>query len=387
MCLENLRNGKREYLSTIDQLITALPKTEDPASRLALHAHITPAGHPRLHHSMRAALWWLLPSDGEFRRVPHALHYYLACQGRCVVLRGGNVAQPFYESRVNWVIDPAPPASCRLVLEASSAPMPAHSMPPSGDVSQPPRCQKSRRRRRRKAARPASQLPPSRQADVMAQADPTANYNSARWRATRPRSAASDWPEMRSTPVKYPHSFTSSSLSQLPIPAANQNAERASRQDHSEILGLYKPAPTDPRQDLTATQPRVNSSGFGLSSPALQQPSTKPFSGLPSRPLMTSPYREAGEAARERPGIVYPLLLRATLPDTRLTIDAAALPESAALGRQSRPPTVLELGEAALKENHLPSQSRHQPRKRHRNRSAGVYRPSKRSPPRGRWCD
>ena len=105
------------------------------------------------------------------------------------------------------------------------------------------------------------------------------------------------------------------------------------------------------------------------------------------RGLMTSPYREAGEAARERPGIVYPLLPRATRPDTRLPIDAAVLPESAAFGRQSRPPTVLELGETALKENRPPSQSRRQPRKRHRNRSAGVYRPSKRSPPRGRWCD
>ena len=155
VCLENLRNGEREYLSTIDQLITALPKTEDPASLIALRAHITPAGHPRLRHSMRAALWWLLPSDGEFRRAPHALHYYLACQGRRVVLRGGNVTRPFYESRVNWVVDPAPPAPRRPVLEASFAPTPAPSMPPSGDVPQPPRRQKSRRRRRRKAAHPA----------------------------------------------------------------------------------------------------------------------------------------------------------------------------------------------------------------------------------------
>ena len=81
VCLENLRNGEQEYLSTIDQLITALPKTEDPASRLALRAHITPAGHPRLRHSMRAALGWFLPSYGEFRRASHDLHYYLARQG------------------------------------------------------------------------------------------------------------------------------------------------------------------------------------------------------------------------------------------------------------------------------------------------------------------
>ena len=192
---------------------------------------------------------------------------------------------------------------------------------------------------------------------------------------------------MRSTPVKHPLSFTSSTLSQLPISAANQNGERTSCQDQSENLGLYKPATTDPRQDLTATQPKVNSSGFGLSSPALQQPFTKPFSGLPARQLMTSSYREAGEAVKERPGIVYPLLPRATRPDTRLFIEAAALPESAALGRQSRPPTVLELEETDQKENQPPSQSRRQPRKRRRHNSTGVYRPSKRSPPRGRWCD
>ena len=55
---------------------------------------------------MRAALWWLLLSNGEFRRASYDLHYYLARQGRRVVLRGGNVTQPFYESCVNWVIDP-----------------------------------------------------------------------------------------------------------------------------------------------------------------------------------------------------------------------------------------------------------------------------------------
>ena len=221
----------------------------------------------------------------------------------------------------------------------------------------------------------------------MTQADPTVIGNSANWRATWPRSAANDRPEMRSTPVKHPHSFISSPLSQPPISAANQNGEHASCQDHSENLGLYKPAPTDPRQDLTATQPRVNSSGFGLSSPAPKQPYTKPFSGLSSRPNLTSPYREAGETYGERPGIVYPLLPRATRPDTRLLIDAAALPESAALGRQSRPPTVLNIGETAQKENQPPSQSRCQPHKCRCHRSTGVYRPSKHSPPRGHWCD
>ena len=114
VCLEDLRNGQVEYLSTIEQLVDALPKTVDPASRFALRGHITPPGHQRLRHSMRASLWWLLPSDGEFHQASHSLHYYLARQGRRVVLRGGDVTRPFYENRLNWVADPVPPASRRL---------------------------------------------------------------------------------------------------------------------------------------------------------------------------------------------------------------------------------------------------------------------------------
>ena len=188
--------------------------------------------------------------------------------------------------------------------------------------------------------------------------------------------------------MEHPHSFTSSPLTQLPIPTANQNSGSASRQDHSEILGLYKPAQTHPRQDLTATHSRDNISGFGLSSPALQQPSTKPFSGLPAR-RMTSPHREAGEGDSERPGIVYPLLPGAARPDTRLLIDVA-LPKAAALNRRSMPPTVLDIGETKLPENHQPQGPRlvrRQTLRRRRNRSTGVYRPSKRLPPRGHWCE
>ena len=193
---------------------------------------------------------------------------------------------------------------------------------------------------------------------------------------------------MRSTPVEHSQSFTSPSLSQHPIPTANQNSGSASRHDHSDIWGLYKPAQTYPRQDLTATHSRDNISGFGLSSPALQQPSTKPFSGLLAR-RMTSPHREAEEAVGERPGIVYLLLPSATRPDTRLTIDAA-LPESAALDRRSRPPTVLDIGGTSQQENHQPQGprlARRQTRKRRLNHSTGVYRPSKHSPPRGHWCE
>ena len=78
----------------MQQLIDDIPKTTDPASRFALRGQVTPTGHQRLHHSMRAALWWLLPSDSEFRRASNGIHYYLARQGWRVVLRGVDVTHP-----------------------------------------------------------------------------------------------------------------------------------------------------------------------------------------------------------------------------------------------------------------------------------------------------
>ena len=52
-------------------------------------------------------------------------------------------------------------------------------------------------------------------------------------------------------------------------------------------------------------------------------------------------------------GIIYPLLPRAARPDMRLQIDAV-LPEAAALDRQTRTPTVLEIVEFRLQEDHQP---------------------------------
>ena len=112
--LEDLHNGQKTYLENIEQLINAIPKSMDPASRFALRTHVTPPGHQHVRYSLRAALWWLLPTDGDFRRAPNGLHYFLARQGRRVVLRGGNITVPYYDSRLNWVHDTAPPPSRRL---------------------------------------------------------------------------------------------------------------------------------------------------------------------------------------------------------------------------------------------------------------------------------
>ena len=104
---------------------------------------------------------------------------------------------------------------------------------------------------------------------------------------------------------------------------------------------------------------------------------------------MTCPTREAGGALRERPGIVYPLLPLAQRLDTSVAIEAT-LPEAAAIGRQALPPTVVDIGTTSQLQP-APSTrrraSRKPSRKRRRNRSMGVFRPPKRSPPHGHWCD
>ena len=252
-----------------------------------------------------------------------------------------------------------------------------------------PHPKKSRRRRRRRNRRSANQNSAPCSVAPVTPDESWANKNSASQRATQPQSAASDPSQMKSTPVYQDQSFHSFHLPQPPVPAANRNAVFQFGLDCCRFPGLYKPAHPDPRQDLTANPSKVNNSGSGFSSPSLLQPCTKPFSGLPARQQMTCPKREAGEATRERPGVVYPLLPRAQRPDTRVVIEAA-LPEAAALDRRAQPPTVLEIGDTSLPQQASSLRrrsSRRQSRKRRRSRSTGVYRPPKRSPPHGRWFE
>ena len=109
--LVDLRNGLSQYLSTIGQLIDALPKSMDPASRFALQGHIARPGQTCLRHSMRVAIWLLLPSDRTLNRSPTSLQYFLTHQGRCVVLQGGDVTLLPLECYLNWVHETAPPPS------------------------------------------------------------------------------------------------------------------------------------------------------------------------------------------------------------------------------------------------------------------------------------
>ena len=179
----DLSNGQSQYLSTVKQLVDALPKTEDPSSRFALKGHIARPGQKLLQHSMRAAIWWLLPSDGTFRRSSDSLQYFLTRQGWRVVLRGGDVTLSPFERYLNWVDDPAPPPSRYHGDLTSLAPSEYHGISPSNKKNTPPqdaprKIPRKLRPRRRKERQPGSttnQNSPSWKARSGTQCAPTAN--------------------------------------------------------------------------------------------------------------------------------------------------------------------------------------------------------------------
>ena len=124
--------------------------------------------------------------------------------------------------------------------------------------------------------------------------------------------------------------------------------------------GLYKPADPDPQHDTWAFSSAAYSSETGPPSP--------------TRTLAAS-----SSDSRTRTGIVYPLQPRSRRPDICIEVEAS-LPEPAALLRPDlQPPR-----EAPTS---LPRTHKRLSRKRRRNRSTALYRPAKRSPPRGHWCD
>ena len=126
------------------------------------------------------------------------------------------------------------------------------------------------------------------------------------------------------------------------------------------LPGLYKPAVPDPQHDTWISSFRACSSEEG-----------------PLSPTRTS--RACSSGSRPRTGIVYPLQPRQKHPDIHIDVEAAALPEPAALQRDDPLPSrevPTDLTRPAQRPAH----------KRHRKRSSALYRPAKRSPPRGSWC-
>ena len=212
-----------------------------------------------------------------------------------------------------------------------TSPAPSENTPPADASCKLPRRLQPRRRRGKQPAASANGNSASRVADPVTPLGKSANENSSRVdssAATRLRSAANrnspiPGPQPgtsrspRSALMKLPQTFQYSQHPQHPRSTANRNLERRSRLDHPEIRGVYKPAQHSVEQDSPASRLRDTFSGFVLSSPALQQPTHKPFSGLPSGALMTDPTREAREAGGYRPGLIFPLP-RAARPDMRL---------------------------------------------------------------------
>ena len=298
--IEDLYSGQKVYVKHIQQIINVLPKTVDPSSRFTLRAQVTPLGHQCMRDSLRTALWWLLPKDGDFRRASDEIHYYLARQGWRVVLRGGNVTSPLHESRLHWVHDPHP---------------------------------------NQRSAVPGSPVVPAR-------------VNQSTSQAVDPISP------MRTAVYPPPESVGNSST--------NENSPFQIGLESSRNLGLYKPAVPDQDQDTWAYDLEANSSGIG-----------------PPSPTRTFAANSSGSGKRTE--IVYPLQPRGRRPDVCIEVEAS-LPEPAALLRPDlpKPESPTQPQEAPTSRQRA---SRRLSRKPRRNRSTAVFRPAKRSPPGGHWCD
>ena len=156
--------------------------------------------------------------------------------------------------------------------------------------------------------------------------------------------------------VYYPHESVGSSRT-------NENSPFQIDLESGEFSGLrpglYKPADPASQHDTRTYSSIANSLETGPPSP--------------TRTLAAN-----SSDSRTRPGIVYPLQPRSRRPDICIEVEAS-LPEPAALRRADLQPS----REAPTS---LTRTAKRLSRKRRRNRSTALYRPAKRSPPRGRWC-
>ena len=157
---------------------------------------------------MRAAIWFLLPSDGTSRQSSSSLQYFLAHQGRRVILRGGDVALPPWERYLNWVHETNPPPSRDHGKE---------NIPPPEEPRKLPRKMRPRRRQREH----------HQQHRIIT--------------GSQPGTSQSPSPAM-STPVKYPQTFQRPQHPQPPSSVTNHNSGRPNLLDQAELGRLFKPA-------------------------------------------------------------------------------------------------------------------------------------------------
>ena len=125
------------------------------------------------------------------------------------------------------------------------------------------------------------------------------------------------------------------------------------RPDAGESPGLYKPADPASQHHTWTYSSIANSLETG-----------------PPSPPRTS--EASSSSSRTRTGIVYPLQPRQRRPDVHIDVEAAP--------QRDDPLPSLEVP------TDLTRPAQQLGRKRRRKRSSALYRPAKRSPPRGRWC-
>ena len=318
-------------------------------------------------------MWFLLPSDGVFRRSSTSLQYYLTHQGQRVVLRGSDVTLPLLQRRLNWVPDPAPTPPRDHGKEN-------HPPPP-----EPRKLPRKIRPRWRKREHHHQRLPGA--------------TGSAPETSPPPRGRMS-------TPEKHP---------QLPQPhqpprsAANENLSRAHLPDQPDPSRLYKRAHSSISKESTTRSRRDNISGSNLSFSS-KRSHRDYFSGPPYRAInknksLTDPCREAislsqsGYRQETDPILTPP---HAALPD--VAIEAGPEPPEAAstsrIPREDRPPVILEIPCSSPEPDKLseplqcpdmlgkwfqpPSRSS---KRRRSSTPPSPRRPRKRYSSHGRWCE
>ena len=428
--IEELHSGQQTYIKHVQQIVDLLPRTLDPSSRCTLRVDVTPTGHQRMRDSLRMALWWFLPRDGDFRRAADGLHYYLARQGRRVVLRGGNVTSPLHESRLMWIHDPHRNQPSRV---------PPSQLPASQKNNAVPRTNNTVPRSNNKVPRNKDNVPRNspiaQSSDVRVRAS-LENIPSSVWHNSTFSSRSNNCPPVPRNNVTDRQPNPQKTVSPPPKKKRNRfyrrerrARERAERGEafnhdarwatqssgapsstlvpdqltqsgllHSNPISAMRPAVYPP--DTLVGRPTTNdnspfhfdqelgeSAGLppGLYKPAVPDPQhhtwTSSFTansldqGPPSPPRTSE---ASSSSSRNRTGIVYPLQPRQRRPDVCITVEAS-LPEPAALHRPELRPT--REAPTGLSRSH-----RRLSRKRRKNRSSAIYRPAKRSPPRGCWC-
>ena len=233
----------------------------------------------------------------------------------------------------------------------------------SATATAPPPSKRKRNRVQRRERR-------AREREERARIDEAFNHD-ARWTAQSLGAPSSTTVPDPLTTIGLPHSDPISAMrpavyspvTQQGRPSANHNSRPQFGQELGESVGLhsglYKAPVPDP-------QHHSRNSSWAYSS-----------EDDPPSPTRTS--RACSSGARPRTGIIYPLQPRQRRPDTHIDVEAAALPEPAALQRE-------ELLPSREVPTDLTRPAQRPARKRRRKRSSALYRPAKRSPPRGHWC-